>query len=118
MKNIDNDEIVEDQCDVLVSASGALNEWKWPTIPGLHDFKGKLMHSAKWDESYDYSVSCSRDRKITRITHTLIVWTGQKGCCHRERIQWNPDRPGDAAKGDTPGPLYQRPHLARPHICA
>ncbi|OJJ04826.1 hypothetical protein ASPVEDRAFT_31261 [Aspergillus versicolor CBS 583.65] len=55
VKNIDNDEIFEDQCDVLVSASGALNEWKWPTIPGLHDFKGKLIHSANWDESYDYS---------------------------------------------------------------
>ncbi|KAL3473527.1 hypothetical protein BJX99DRAFT_233655 [Aspergillus californicus] len=47
--------VFEDQCDVVVSASGALNEWKWPTIPGLHDFKGKLLHSASWDESYDYS---------------------------------------------------------------
>lgn len=45
-----------DQCDVLISATGFLNEWKWPNIPGLHDFKGKLMHSARWDESYDYSV--------------------------------------------------------------
>lgn len=45
-----------DQCDVLISATGALNNWKWPNIPGLHDFKGKLMHSACWDESYDYTV--------------------------------------------------------------
>ncbi|KAL4977944.1 hypothetical protein BDW66DRAFT_165334 [Aspergillus desertorum] len=55
VQNLDSGEIIEDQCDVLVSASGALNEWKWPNIPGLHDFKGKLMHSANWDESYDYS---------------------------------------------------------------
>ncbi|KAL4817747.1 hypothetical protein BDW67DRAFT_174532 [Aspergillus spinulosporus] len=55
VKNLDSGEIIEDQCDVVVSASGALNEWKWPSIPGLHDFKGKLMHSANWDESYDYS---------------------------------------------------------------
>ncbi|KAI9372301.1 hypothetical protein BJX61DRAFT_542852 [Aspergillus egyptiacus] len=55
VKNIDNDEVIHDECDVLVSASGALNEWKWPSIPGLHDFKGKLLHSASWDESYDYS---------------------------------------------------------------
>ncbi|KAL4746686.1 hypothetical protein BDW72DRAFT_207116 [Aspergillus terricola var. indicus] len=55
VKNLDSDETIEDQCDVVVSASGALNEWKWPSIPGLHDFKGKLMHSANWDESYDYS---------------------------------------------------------------
>ncbi|RJE26343.1 monooxygenase [Aspergillus sclerotialis] len=47
--------VVSDQCDVLISATGALNNWKWPTIPGLHDFKGKLMHSARWDENYDYT---------------------------------------------------------------
>ncbi|KAL4883949.1 hypothetical protein BJY04DRAFT_183569 [Aspergillus karnatakaensis] len=55
VKNTDTEEIVEDECDVVVSASGALNEWKWPVIPGLHDFKGKLLHSAAWDESYEYS---------------------------------------------------------------
>ncbi|KAE8159352.1 hypothetical protein BDV40DRAFT_303306 [Aspergillus tamarii] len=44
-----------DQCDVLISATGALNNWKWPNIPGLHDFKGKLLHSASWDQSYDYN---------------------------------------------------------------
>jgi cation diffusion facilitator CzcD-associated flavoprotein CzcO len=30
-----------------------LNEWKWPDIPGLHAFKGKLSHSASYDRSYD-----------------------------------------------------------------
>jgi cation diffusion facilitator CzcD-associated flavoprotein CzcO len=29
--------------------------WKWPDIPGLHDFKGCLVHSANWDHEYDYS---------------------------------------------------------------
>jgi cation diffusion facilitator CzcD-associated flavoprotein CzcO len=24
------------------------SKWKWPAIPGLHDFKGKLVHSANW----------------------------------------------------------------------
>lgn len=51
--------VLSDQCDVLISATGALNNWKWPDIPGLHDFKGKLMHSARWDESYDYTVRFS-----------------------------------------------------------
>ena len=55
-EDIDGKKTIQDQCDVLISASGALNSWKWPRIPGLHDFKGKLMHSANWDESYDYSV--------------------------------------------------------------
>lgn len=45
-----------DQCDVVIQATGALNDWKWPNISGLHDFKGKLMHSASWDENYDHKV--------------------------------------------------------------
>ncbi|KAL2429410.1 FAD-binding monooxygenase ktnD [Exophiala dermatitidis] len=39
--------------DFLVSAVGQLNIPKMPDIPGLDDFRGKLMHSARWDWSYD-----------------------------------------------------------------
>ena len=46
----------QDECDIMIQATGALNNWKWPKITGLHDFKGKLMHSASWDENYDYAV--------------------------------------------------------------
>lgn len=31
------------------------SRWKWPDIPGIHDFKGQKVHSADWDHSYDYS---------------------------------------------------------------
>lgn len=31
------------------------SNWKWPDIKGLHDFKGKLLHSARWDVDWDYS---------------------------------------------------------------
>lgn len=31
------------------------SQWKWPDIPGIHDFKGHKVHSAAWDHSYDYS---------------------------------------------------------------
>ncbi|KAH8880511.1 cyclohexanone monooxygenase [Thozetella sp. PMI_491] len=44
---------VDDWCDILISASGVLNSWKYPDIPGLDVFKGKLMHSAQWDNSFD-----------------------------------------------------------------
>lgn len=27
---------------------------KWPDIPGLDKFQGKILHSAVWDKSYDY----------------------------------------------------------------
>lgn len=46
-------EIIHDTADVLVKATGTLNRWKWPEIPGLHDFKGTLLHSARWDQSFD-----------------------------------------------------------------
>ncbi|KAK9772950.1 hypothetical protein SCAR479_10280 [Seiridium cardinale] len=45
----------EDWCHVLINASGALNNWKWPQIEGIHQFRGKIMHSAAWDESYDFA---------------------------------------------------------------
>ncbi|CAK7202849.1 hypothetical protein SEUCBS139899_005576 [Sporothrix eucalyptigena] len=44
---------IKDRCHVLVSASGVLNKWKWPAIPSLHDFQGKLVHSAHWDDTVD-----------------------------------------------------------------
>ncbi|KAH8719282.1 flavin-binding monooxygenase-like protein [Phaeosphaeriaceae sp. PMI808] len=40
-------------CDFLVSAVGQLNQPRYPEIEGLGDFKGKVMHSARWDWTYD-----------------------------------------------------------------
>lgn len=39
--------------DFLVSAVGQLNQPKLPAIEGLEDYKGKLLHSARWDWAYD-----------------------------------------------------------------
>jgi cation diffusion facilitator CzcD-associated flavoprotein CzcO len=41
--------------DFLISAVGQLNLPREPNIPGLNDFQGKMMHSARWDWSYDLS---------------------------------------------------------------
>lgn len=49
------DRIFSDWCNVLISATGFLSHWKWPDIPGLHNFRGLKVHSAAWDEEYDYS---------------------------------------------------------------
>lgn len=38
---------------MLLSATGALNKWKMPDIPGLDSFKGPVMHSATWDPNFD-----------------------------------------------------------------
>ncbi|KAM0431515.1 hypothetical protein ACHAPT_005493 [Fusarium lateritium] len=42
-----------DRCEILVNGTGVLNNWKYPSIPGLADFKGKLIHSSNWDGNYD-----------------------------------------------------------------
>ncbi|KAK5034524.1 hypothetical protein LTS07_003445 [Exophiala sideris] len=44
-----------DWAHVLINGTGVLNSWKWPDIPGLHDFQGPLIHSAKWDHEVDFT---------------------------------------------------------------
>ena len=46
---------VTDTADVLLKGTGILNDWKWPAIKGLHDFKGKVMHTARWDSTFDWT---------------------------------------------------------------
>ncbi|OAG37610.1 hypothetical protein AYO21_08218 [Fonsecaea monophora] len=53
-----------DEAEVLINAAGFLNKWKMPDIPGLESFRGKLIHSAQWDEAY------SLDDKVVGIIGT------------------------------------------------
>ncbi|KAH7080859.1 cyclohexanone monooxygenase [Paraphoma chrysanthemicola] len=39
--------------DFVISGVGQLNQPKFPDVAGLEAFKGRLMHSARWDWSYD-----------------------------------------------------------------
>ncbi|KAI1342172.1 flavin-binding monooxygenase [Xylariaceae sp. FL0016] len=50
----DTDETFQDDADVLIAARGNLSDPAWPSITGLGDFKGELMHSALWNENYDF----------------------------------------------------------------
>lgn len=50
-KDLESGKEIHDQCDILINASGILNNWRWPAIPGLHDYKGPLLHTANWDDS-------------------------------------------------------------------
>jgi len=47
----DTGNVIHDTCDILINACGVLNAWRWPAIPGLDDYKGKLLHTAKWDQN-------------------------------------------------------------------
>jgi cation diffusion facilitator CzcD-associated flavoprotein CzcO len=44
--------VTETQAEVVISASGILNNWKWPDVEGLEDFEGKRVHSANWDSNW------------------------------------------------------------------
>ncbi|KAK2733097.1 hypothetical protein FQN57_002308 [Myotisia sp. PD_48] len=52
----ENDAVVKqwtEECDVFLNGGGVLNAWKWPDIPGIDTFKGKIFHTARYDEDYD-----------------------------------------------------------------
>lgn len=43
----------EEECDVLLYATGILNNFKWPSLPGLKDkFRGRVVHTARWPPDY------------------------------------------------------------------
>tara|TARA_R110002003_G_scaffold351_17_gene19030 strand:- start:22464 stop:23861 length:1398 start_codon:yes stop_codon:yes gene_type:complete len=44
----------KDWAHVFVNGTGILNNWKWPDIEGLHDFKGPLLHSACWNHDVKF----------------------------------------------------------------
>ncbi|KAL5621545.1 hypothetical protein BROUX41_006445 [Berkeleyomyces rouxiae] len=48
-----------DKANFLIDASGILNKWQYPKVPGLDDFKGQLIHTANWP-SDDFSVAGKR----------------------------------------------------------
>ncbi|KAK4889819.1 hypothetical protein LTR27_011437 [Elasticomyces elasticus] len=52
VKDLTTGTVSDDEAEFFINAGGVLNNFKFPDIPGLHDFKGKLMHSAAYDEGY------------------------------------------------------------------
>lgn len=38
----------------IINGQGALSNPQLPKIPGIDKFKGKMMHSAKWEHAYDF----------------------------------------------------------------
>ena len=53
VQNTITGETFSDYCDILINAGGILNAWRWPAIPGLEKYKGKLLHTANWDPNVD-----------------------------------------------------------------
>ena len=61
-KDVEFGEEYEIKADYVVSAVGQLNVPKMPDIEGLDAYKGKIMHSARWDWTYDL-----KDKKVAII---------------------------------------------------
>ncbi|KAH7070775.1 hypothetical protein BKA63DRAFT_579477 [Paraphoma chrysanthemicola] len=47
-------QMIKDEAEVLINAGGFLNTWKWPDVSGLESFRGKLLHSAAWDNTVNF----------------------------------------------------------------
>jgi cation diffusion facilitator CzcD-associated flavoprotein CzcO len=60
----------------VIMAGGLMNMPKLPGIPGIHDFQGKMFHSARWD--YDYTGGSYGDPRLTRLRdkRVAIIGTG------------------------------------------
>jgi cation diffusion facilitator CzcD-associated flavoprotein CzcO len=58
------------------------SEWQYPKIPGIENYKGKLMHSARWDQDYDF-----KNKTVAVIgggsSSVQIVPELQKGVCKK-----------------------------------
>lgn len=53
IEDVHSGAVTEDYGHFFINAGGYLNNWKWPTIPGLHSFAGPLLHSGAWDPKVD-----------------------------------------------------------------
>jgi cation diffusion facilitator CzcD-associated flavoprotein CzcO len=53
VKDLHTGKVESDWCHVLVNGNGPLNRPKLPEIEGLKDFKGEILHTARWPEGKD-----------------------------------------------------------------
>lgn len=47
-------DVIHDEANIFINASGILNKRQMPDIKGLDSFKGKVLHTAGWDTSYEW----------------------------------------------------------------
>lgn len=52
VRDMQSNRVFEDEAEFFINAGGVLNHFKYPDIPGIKSFRGKLMHSAEYDEGY------------------------------------------------------------------
>ncbi|TKA32723.1 hypothetical protein B0A50_00948 [Salinomyces thailandicus] len=88
-------EVFEDVAEVLVSARGLLNDKQWPEIEGFESFEGEVMHSAAWNDGYDFrnkriGVIGSGSSAIQIIPRLQAVEGAELNCFIRSRTWISP----------------------------
>src|SRR6478736_3447396 len=88
-----------EEVDVVVAARGNLNTISWPDIPGFDTFKGKKMHSAAWDQEYDFKnknigVIGGGSSSIQIVPELQKVEGAKLSCFVRSKV-WISNRFGD-----------------------
>ncbi|EJT96935.1 flavin-binding monooxygenase, partial [Dacryopinax primogenitus] len=61
----DTNEPWSDTADAVISGMGFLNKWKYPNIPGLKDFKGKMCHTGHW--TLESAGEAWKDRRVAVV---------------------------------------------------
>jgi cation diffusion facilitator CzcD-associated flavoprotein CzcO len=58
----------------VIMAGGVMNMPKLPGVPGIHDFKGKMFHSSRWD--YDYTGGGWTEPVLSRLADKRVALIG------------------------------------------
>jgi cation diffusion facilitator CzcD-associated flavoprotein CzcO len=88
-----------EEVDIVIAARGNLNDPAWPEIAGLESFKGKKIHSAAWDQDYDFEnkkigVIGGGSSSIQIVPELQKVEGTQLSCFVRSKV-WISNRFGD-----------------------
>lgn len=67
------EEETEDTADVLFLGVGLLNRPRWPDIPGLREFRGRLLHTAQWDVGMLNVDGSLDDNGVPHTWHDKVV---------------------------------------------
>lgn len=70
--------------NVLISGVGQLNQPAWPNIEGMNEFKGKSMHSARWDWTYDFKgkrIAVIGNGMLSRVAFFGSDYFGRQNRC-------------------------------------
>lgn len=67
------EEEIEETCDILLLCVGSLHRWHWPDIAGLKDFDGTLAHSADCDVN-EKSVEGKRVGVVGNVRIIILLY--------------------------------------------